>query len=234
MHRKKNNNKKKRKPTQRSRNPYGNMSTSVITSRQRPGMGFLQPRVLTTLKYYSTVDIVVAALTADIYTFRLNSIFDPDKTGTGHQPYGRDTLAALYNRYRVLTTRWLIEVPSTSDSLALTVIPHNGPLPVVPVNASTFAAASESPFSTTKTVGFGGSPPARFTRSVHLNELVGYTPTQYNADDLTASTMGGNPGEDMDLSLIAFNPSSSSVEVRFMVSLWYSVVVFDPIIQGQS
>ena len=32
------------------------------------------------------------------YRFNLNSIFDPNRTGFGHQPYGHDQLAGLYNR----------------------------------------------------------------------------------------------------------------------------------------
>jgi hypothetical protein len=33
--------------------------------------------------------------------YRLNSLFDPDFTGTGHQPYGFDQIAALYDQYKV-------------------------------------------------------------------------------------------------------------------------------------
>lgn len=36
--------------------------------------------------------------------FRINSIFDPNYTDTGHQPMGRDLLATIYNYYRVLKT----------------------------------------------------------------------------------------------------------------------------------
>lgn len=34
---------------------------------------------------------------------RLNSIFDPDLSGVGHQPYGRDHFAGIYKYYRVLS-----------------------------------------------------------------------------------------------------------------------------------
>lgn len=33
--------------------------------------------------------------------FRGNSVFDPDRTGTGHQPYSLDQWAAMYGTYRV-------------------------------------------------------------------------------------------------------------------------------------
>ena len=36
---------------------------------------------------------------------RMNSLFDPDQTGTGHQPYYFDQFAALYNRYTVLGSK---------------------------------------------------------------------------------------------------------------------------------
>jgi hypothetical protein len=39
--------------------------------------------------------------TASTYVFRLNSLFDPDLTGTGHQPYQYDQVSGLYGSYRV-------------------------------------------------------------------------------------------------------------------------------------
>lgn len=36
-----------------------------------------------------------------VYSFRCNSLFDPNYTGSGHQPYGYDTLSTLYARYMV-------------------------------------------------------------------------------------------------------------------------------------
>lgn len=35
-------------------------------------------------------------------SFRTSSLFDPDRTGTGHQPLFYDEMTAIYNQYRVL------------------------------------------------------------------------------------------------------------------------------------
>lgn len=36
------------------------------------------------------------------HLFRANGIFDPDVTGTGHQPLYRDQVADLYTNYTVI------------------------------------------------------------------------------------------------------------------------------------
>ncbi len=43
------------------------------------------------------------------YKFRLNSIFDPDVTSTGHQPRGHDQWNAIYNKYCVIGARVIVE-----------------------------------------------------------------------------------------------------------------------------
>lgn len=61
--------------------------------------------------------------TQQIYTHSCNNIFDPNVTGTGHQPYGHDEYATYYNQYQVLgakivtSCRWSAP-PTGSD------VPH--------------------------------------------------------------------------------------------------------------
>lgn len=47
--------------------------------------------------------------------FKINSIFDPDLTGAGNQPLGRDTWASIYNFYKVLETYVKISVTEIVD-----------------------------------------------------------------------------------------------------------------------
>lgn len=41
----------------------------------------------------------------DSFVFRLNSLFDPNLTGVGHQPIGYDQLMPLYDHYKVIGAR---------------------------------------------------------------------------------------------------------------------------------
>jgi len=53
------------------------------------------------LRYSQTVTINPGVAAAASYLFRANSIFDPDQSVGGHQPYGHDQLQEIYNHYCV-------------------------------------------------------------------------------------------------------------------------------------
>ncbi len=44
-----------------------------------------------------------------VYTWKANSLFDPDSTGGGHQPYGFDQFKAYYATYQVMASRMYVE-----------------------------------------------------------------------------------------------------------------------------
>lgn len=50
--------------------------------------------------------------------FKINSIYDPDLSGVGSQPLGRDTYAAIYNYYKVLETHIDFELNETTNYTA--------------------------------------------------------------------------------------------------------------------
>lgn len=60
------------------------------------------------LTYNQTVAISDAGAEFD-YVFRANSLFDPDLTGTGHQPRGFDQWATFYGQYKVHSCGYHVE-----------------------------------------------------------------------------------------------------------------------------
>lgn len=65
----------------------------------------LQHKVSTKLVYCDTVNVSPGA-SRSAWVFVLNSIYDVDYTGQGHQPAYHDKWKALYANYRVTAARW--------------------------------------------------------------------------------------------------------------------------------
>lgn len=62
-------------------------------------------RLVARLQYATTVSVTSSLTGIGNYIFACNSIYDPDTSSTGHQPYGHDTYANIYNQYTVLSSR---------------------------------------------------------------------------------------------------------------------------------
>ncbi|UYD39154.1 MAG: capsid protein [Wigfec virus K19_576] len=76
-----------------------------------------------TLKYVSNFILDPSGATpSPSYVFRAASIWDPDSTGIGHQPWGRDLYATLYNRYTVLSSRISIRAIQSATSIGIPTI----------------------------------------------------------------------------------------------------------------
>lgn len=86
----------------------------VVTTRRRrrPTLyrGIRTPFPQTKLVRHRYCDVVsLPAKSATVgglssYTFNMNSIYDPDFSGTGHQPMFRDEMTARYSKYTVLAS----------------------------------------------------------------------------------------------------------------------------------
>lgn len=77
--------------------------------------GPVNKRALVKLLYVDTVITSVPVPDAlQYHIFRANSLYDPDYTGTGHQPRGFDELSAAYHHYTVLGAK--IHVKCTNNS----------------------------------------------------------------------------------------------------------------------
>lgn len=182
------------------------------------------------LKYAETLEFNIAAGFANTQTYRMNSIFDPNFTGTGHQPYGRDQLVTLFNRYRVFKFSWHISVAPSNDRLHVCVVPVNN----LVSSLGPFDNASEFPLAVTKSLGFSGGNSVNFKGSVFLPKLAGVTSVQYKTSDRFSSLMSTNPLEDMQLGLLIFNPTGEGVATSASITLVYHTECYDPLVLGQS
>jgi hypothetical protein len=85
----------------------------------RVAMGFsgytpLPSRLHVRLKYVST-DTLTSGVTPGLKVFSANGLYDPDITGTGHQPRGFDQVIALYDHYVVLSSKCKVHFSATTN-----------------------------------------------------------------------------------------------------------------------
>lgn len=192
------------------------------------GITPIAPRTIARLKYCSFISRTLSLGVGSDNLYRLNSIFDPDLTGTGTQPYGRDTYAAIYNRYRVFAVAYKATFSHTGTAAAnFSVLPTNSNSIIIDPEL-----AREMPRSRNGIGGALGAAPVVLRGRVSLPALNGCTRQQYMADDRFQALQTDNPLEDLVLHIICQSPDN--ITVRVAIEMVYYVEFFDPVPLGKS
>lgn len=179
-------------------------------------------RFITKMKYAESIQTDANGR----YYFNLNSIFDPNGSGVGHQPYGFDTLATLYNRYRVISCGYRIQTNSTTgtvgQSFQVACQPANEVLTVFSMSEMKENPRAKYIIQTTG----GGS--MTLSNKTYIPSLVGRTKFQYMADDRYQALVTGSPQELAILNLLtSFNGTDTPGPLNLNIMLEYTVEFFD-------
>lgn len=179
-------------------------------------------RFITKMKYCEAISITGGGPQG--YRFRLNSTFDPNETGVGHQPYGRDTLVSIYNRYRVISCSYVISaVDSAGQYIQVAALPAN----------DTVLTLSTSDMRENPRCKYMVQAPNAALKvlkgNVYLPSLVGRSKAQYMADDRYQADSGSNPAENAILNVFFQNMADglNTLNVLFNITLEYTVEWFD-------
>jgi len=181
----------------------------------------LQPiaqRYICKMKYSETFN---AAAISPYVRLNLNSIFDPNRSGIGHQPYSHDTMATLYNRYRVISCSYVVRALSSTDALRFGALPANEA-----ISWTTMSEFVENPRAKFRHTYPAGKQEV-LRGNVYLPSLVGRTKAQYMADDRYQATMGSDPSELAILNIFGQNFVDGNVQIFYTVELTYTVELFD-------
>lgn len=169
--------------------------------------------------------------------WNLNSLYDPDSTGAGHQPYGYDALAVAYNRYKVhgvlvdlllyncqtidvIEAAYMVTNPSNSDSLT----------------GADADAVGERQMGGVLVLQDTGSQRRRVKFYLPMHIAFGTTKIQFKADlDNTTAGTGGNPGSIPKFRLAVADPNGgSSGALRYKMKLTYYAQMYQRDVQAQS
>lgn len=99
------------KRSKSSYSKFARSNTTIPFTLVRSMKGPFPPQYTATLRYQETVPIAHNS-GAGSYIFTCNGLYDPNVTGTGHQPMGFAQLMTLYNHYKVTRSSIKITVLS--------------------------------------------------------------------------------------------------------------------------
>lgn len=122
----------------------GSVNAGRITRLGNSDFGF-PDRLKTKLIYCDVIQLSSTLGSVADYVFRLNSLYDPDYTSTGHHPQWWAQLTAVYDHYRVLGSK--ITCRFVPNSVCDTPANVRGPF-IVGVTGSDSSALSASSYPT--------------------------------------------------------------------------------------
>jgi len=186
------------------------------------GTGGFAPRMLVKLKYAQYTPLSPSAsVVSQIY--RANSVFDPDFTGTGGQPYNFDDFAIEYKRYRVRACSIDVTFQSglASTSRGCTVV-------VVPTNSSTafssiFDAMSAPNARWSTLISQGNASQWRCRMRMTTKQVLGE-----DWGDRFEALVSADPSDPWYFQLLGFsNDATTNAALNIVACLTYEVEFFD-------
>lgn len=197
-----------------------------------------KPRMFARMRYTQTFIGTVG--TAGIYgteqVMRLNSLFDPDFTGAGHQPYGYDQVTQLYRKYLVQAVKIELIISDPSEDGLVFGAQIQPSSATYTIQSKTVDEIKEQPMSITRTINNSGKQVQRVVQYLPMSKLEGLSRVQWAASqDQYGAGVGTNPTLQPYLRFAVGNlrgTGSGNLIVR--VNLTYYTMFWDRYTQSQS
>jgi len=170
--------------------------------------------------------------------FILNSLFDPNYTGTGHQPYGFDQISPLYASYLVHAVKVTLLVSTIGGTAEIALVYKYEPnLGGVALLNQTIDRVTEAPMIGTAMLGPSGVDRARAVQlNLKMHQVFGVTAAQYK-DEMTTygalTTATPTANALLRVSVASYSGSAGiSATVQFICD--FDCEFFNPVQAAQS
>lgn len=188
------------------------------------------PRMIVPLKYVSEVLQLVCTSGADNYhLFNANSIYDCDRTGTGHQPLGADQWQLFYSHYRVLSSKISVTAQSSTNAnfnLVINSMPST--------SGATGIDPSREGRGKCRTGGDQGKI-VRLSQFRKIANIIGVSKRRILDDDVYGAAFGASPAGTCCWQIWAqpFDEATTTT-ITFKVAITYYVLLTYPAFLTQS
>lgn len=189
-------------------------------------------RLVVVLKYSQLINFSGSAAPS-AQVFAVNSAFDPDFSGTGHQPSFYDKYAAYYGRYFVRAFKMEFEVVTTVSTIPIQVVCLYSD---TQIGANTVEELTESKYSLWEilSINSGGQPVRRFNLPWESTmKIMGQPFTE--ADDNMYAAVGASPA-DLCYGIIKMGATdgATTIAATARCTLYQEVVFKDLLPQSSS
>lgn len=215
-----NNNRRRRQRSRRGGQGQRASSGALVSSKKAYGLTSnpvgLTDQFTTDMPYGAAFAINVAASSAAYYSWRGNSVYDPDYTGVGYTAFHYSKISLLYNRYRVLSSQVELAVMNTGAAgctayLIATIV--NGPPGVNQMLGSKHVAFSQ--------LVPGGPATWKHKAGMTTHEVFGVPASQVISEDDFAGLVGGNPNNAWYWHVYFVNNTATATTVEINLRINY-------------
>jgi len=200
-----------------------NSLSSIVELR----MPVFPARIKKLLRYSTSSALSAVSGVVQTYVFRANSLFDPDATGTGHQPMGFDQLMTWYNHYCVVAAKITVTFKAESGETGTVCIRQDAsstPLSVI----DQIVEFGGLTMDTIDQVGYFGSQKT-LSLSLDVAKLQGITPRDaITADATLRGDVVSDPSELTYFHVHLWDAGGQDCSCNFTVVLEQESYFFEP------
>lgn len=189
----------------------------------------------TKFRYVSNQALFTTGATGmPLHVFSINSLYDPDWSFTGHQPYGYDQLTPFYGRYRVNAVKIKIRFFSSSHDGARVGVKFRNSYDIYDVATKVASQVRETPNVIIKSLNLHQS--STITRYINLSRLQGISKLKFAVNDVFEAPVNANPASQLyaDVFFSGSLDNTAAYTVAYTVEIIYYASMFALLTQGQS
>lgn len=168
--------------------------------------------------------------------YSLNDVFDPRFSAGGHQPYGRDTMATIYGRYKVLGCKVKIVFTDPSADGVVCGVAATTTSDGFSLTGNSYEIGTEKPNVWSAPVNNTGVQTVTFEKYFDIAKFLGMTKSQYRNDMFHLGSSAGTTPASLALIRVANLDlrAAGAPTVLATVDLDYYVQWYDRLTLGQS
>lgn len=160
------------------------------------------------------------------YVFRLNDCYDPDVTGTGHQPLGFDQMMEFYNHFCVIRSRAIARFSTSSGTQGVCSLRVDAGSTVITDIERIMEFGGNITASLESIGSFGASKVLEI--KADIAKLQGISPSALTADDSLRGSAAASPTEQTYLHVQLWNSAGNTIVSNAYVILELEVVFMEP------